>query len=468
METMTTTQRLLRSALLVPAATAAYAFVLHSVYVDVIVVNFAYSGYRYSEPSVLGVVAGWVVATALALALPARAQSGVSVLLWILYLVVIAPVILSLPYMGILSGSDGVLFGLGLSVAFLLTILITHRRKDAAPLRASVSPTTFWLVIGGFSAITYGYIAFTIGISLDFLSIADVYDQRSDYREALAESTLLGYLVSNQANVVNPLLIAWGISKRRWWLVLLVVVGQWALYSATGFKTVLFSVAAIVLLLILFRINRRARLLMLLWGTSLIVLIARVVDDQSGSIVLTSLFARRFLFTPARLSSIYYEWYSNNPLSMLANSVLSPFLTSQYEYGPARTISVYVTGSSGSSLNANVYAAGFAEFGWFGLVGVGILLGLYLRLVDRAAAGLPAWFSAVVAVMPAITMANTALQTAMLSHGLVAVILTLALVPRAEPAQLSLLPRRSFERGYGSLSHDFASHDASGAPRKLR
>lgn len=424
------TQRLVRSILLVPAAVAVYAFVLHSVYVEVIVVNFAYTGYRYSTPTVYALLASWLLASLVAVALPARARSGVSVLLWILFLVVVAPVVLTLPYMGILDDRDGALFGAGLSIAFLLTVLISRRRAPAEPLRASVSPTTFWLIIGGFSAVTYGYVAFTIGISLDFLSLFDVYDQRSDYREALAESTILGYLVSNQANVVNPLLIAWGVTKRRWPLVIIVIVGQWALYSATGFKTVLFSIAAIALLLVLFKFDRRPRLLLMMWGASALVLLARFVDDLSGSIVLTSIFARRFLFTPARLSSIYYDWYSNNPLSLLANSILSPFITSPYEYGPARTIALHVTGAADSSLNANVYAAGYAEFGWVGLIGVGILLGIYLRIVDRAAAGLPAWFSAVVAVMPAITMANTSLQTAMLSHGLVAVILTLMLVPR--------------------------------------
>lgn len=422
--------RVTRALFVLPLSVAAYALVLNLVYVEFVVARFSYIGYRYVEPSWDTVVISWLVTAAVGSFLPVRSRGASSVVLWVLYVVVIAPTVLTLPYMGTMTPGEGLAFGTGLAACFILMSFVVWRRSEPKILGWAASPTTFWLIIGAFSALTYLYLAFTTGISLQFISLLDVYDQRSDYREALAESTLLGYLVSNQANVVNPILIAWGIQRRRWSLVALVILGQFILYTATGFKTVLFSVLAISVILLLFRSSPRPRLLVLMWGATLLVLTSWLIDSLIDSMLLTSMFARRFLFTPARLSGLYFEWYSNNPLSLLANSILRPFTDSPYQYGPARTIAIYATGAADASLNANVFASGFAEFGWYGVIGVAILLGLYLRVIDRAAAGLPSWVGAVVLVMPAVTLSNTALHTAVLSHGLLAAVLVLAILPR--------------------------------------
>lgn len=421
---------ILRALFLLPGTIFIYSLVLHTVYVKFVVVQFGYVGYQYVPTSVDVSVLSWIIATLPAVFLPRRAKTPSSVLLWVLYIVVVAPTVLTQPYMGTMDEWTAVGFSALLSAAFIVSIAIANRRVDPRPLRAHASLSSFWLIVGLFTLITYLYIGLTTGISLRFLSILSVYDQRADYREALAESTLLGYLVSNQANVVNPLLISWGVKRRYWPMVILVVIAQFVLYTATGFKTVLFSLLAIALLLVIFRISKRPRLIVLLWGAMGMVIAAGIIDRANDSILLTSLFSRRFLFTPSRLSGLYFEWYSNNPLSMLANSVLSPFIQSHYEYGPARTIAIFATGAPDSSLNANIFAAGFAEFGYFGLVGVAVLLGMYLRVLDRAGANLPVWFTSTVAVMPAITLSNTALHTAVLSHGLAAAVLLLIVVPR--------------------------------------
>lgn len=418
-----------RTFLIVPAATLTYAIVLHHVFVDLIQPRFAYAGYQYAEAPAEVTFLSWFAATVVALFLPRAPRRPSTVILWVLYVVVICPAMLMLPYMGPMGPWQATEFGFGLGASFMLALIVASRKREATPLPIRVTPTTFWIIVGGFTIVTYVYVATTTGINLAYLQLADIYDQRADYREAIAESTALGYLVSNQANVVNPLILARLIQEKRWGFVPFLVLAQLILYTATGFKSVLFSLVAILLMIILFK-RKRPRMISLLWGAAGLVLVCWLIDRQTDSVALTSLFGRRFLYTPARLSGLYFEWYSNNPLSMLANSILAPFIDTEYQYGPARTIAIYATGSASSSLNANIFAAGFAEFGWVGLLGVGVLLGIYLRVLDRAATRLPVWMVAAVVVMPSVTLSNTALHTAMLSHGLVAAVLLLALVPR--------------------------------------
>ena len=102
----------------------------------------------------------------------------------------------------------------------------------------------------------------------------------------------------------------------------------------------------------------------------------------------------------------------------------------QYPYAPAKTIGLWITGSTVTSMNAHLFADVFANFGWAGMAGAAIVLGIYLRLTDRAGAGLPPAVPALLLLMLTITLSNTSILTSMFSHGLVPEFVILALAPR--------------------------------------
>lgn len=420
---------ILRPAILAVAC-GLYGFLLKWAYVSVILEPFSYQGFRYAEPTPGVELLTWFFAFGVAILLPQRLTRPSGIVLWILYVVTVAPTIFMSPYLDILDEWSAVGVALIISLIFAGTTLAVRRRAATQGFGLRVSPTSFWLVLGLFSAFVYVYIAATAGLSFRFLSLLDVYDVRDEYDQVLEGAGLLGYLVSTQANVINPLIIARGIYSKRWSLVAVGAVGQLLIYSGTGFKTVLFSLVVICLAAIMFRVNLRPRASTLLWGASAGLVAAAVVDRLQGSILWSSLFGRRFLFTPARLTDLYVEFFSANPKEMLSHSVLAPWFDSPYEFPPARTIALWSTGSPNASLNANLFADGFAQFGWFGAVGVAVVLVIYLRLLDRAAHGLPAAVTTLVVIMPAITLSNTSILTAMFSHGLVVALLALAIAPR--------------------------------------
>lgn len=440
---------LARAFILIPTGVALYAFALHWVYSSIIQPAFAYAGQRYAPADLTILLLVWMIATATALTLPRRITRPSSTMLWVLYIVTMAPTILMSPYLGIMDQWESVRTAVGFGIAFSGICLLVRRRKPARLIIPRPSPTSFWLIIGVFTAFVYIYMANTVGISFRFLSIFDVYDVRDDYAEALAGGGILGYLISPQANVVNPIIIARGIYSRRWGLVALGITLQLILYSTTGFKTVLFGIPAVIIVSLLFRANLRPRGILFLWGATALIAVAATIDELTDSIVWSSLFARRFLITPARLSGQYVEFYSNNPFEMLSHSILAPFIDPPHPYGPARMISIVAIGEPTASMNANFFADGYAHFGWFGVAGAALILAIYLRVLDRAAYGLPAAVSSLAVILPAVTLSNTSILTSMLTHGLVLLVFMLMIAPRGGwgPRQSRLLSHsRSLRR----------------------
>lgn len=419
-----------RAFVLLPLSVTAYSLVLHFVYLNFIYEPFKYTGFRYESPDTAVTLVALLAAIGACITLPKTLTRPSATMLWVLFVVVISPFILMSPYLDISSDGETCIRAIAISAAFAAVCLSSRRRRADRGFAANVQPALFWSIIIGFSVIVYVYMAIVTGVSLRLVAVRDVYDVRADYSDAISDSKFLGYLVSTQANAINPIVIAAGIYSRRALPLAAGVGGQFLLYSSTGFKTILFSLAAITIIAVLFRISSRPRALILVWGAIGVLATASIADQLQNGVIWSSLLTRRFLVTPARLTAIYLDFYDTHPFHLLGNSSLAPWVTSPYQYGPARNISLYTTGTPDIAMNANLFADGFAQFGWFGVAIMSALLVVYLRVLDRAATGLPSAVTSLVVVMPAVTLSNTSLQTSLLSHGLLAALLVILIAPR--------------------------------------
>lgn len=421
----------LRKLVVYPAMVSAYAWTLHWAYSTLVAPKFAYLGYRYAPPSHDLVVITIAIATLLALlALPARLGRPSSIMIWILYVVTVAPTILMAPYTSYLD--DGTALVLASTVAAVFAAVALAQSRDPRPLPWHLSSRTLWIAIAVFTIGTYLLLLFTQGLSVSALNLLDVYDVRAEYADEVRDVGILGYLVTTQANVVNPLIAARGITTRRWSLVLAAIFGQFVLYSTTGFKHILFAILAwLLIFLVLHRKGVSTRASTLVWGATGLMLVAAIVDTMvNANSLMTSLFSRRFILTPGVFSSVYVRFFSENPQVHLGHSILRPFVDYPYDATPPYVIGAWMAGLPDMASNANLFADGYANFGWLGVVGAGGVLLIFLRIVDRAAVGLPIFVSALVLVIPAVALSNTSVLTAMLSHGLVAAVILLAWMPR--------------------------------------
>lgn len=413
----------------IPLAVLVYAVVLHWVYSELVTGLFYYLGYRYSEPTPEIAFFAYTIAVVTALTLPRKMGKPSAVVLWILYVVTAAPGILMAPYTSYLD--DGAAITLSLVIGAVFSGVALMSRGTPKPLRMHVSPTSFWFVLGVFSVTTYGLLAFTQGLSLRYISFDDVYDVRSEYGEQLEGIGILSYLVFTQANVVNPVIIARGIFAKRFLPVLLGILGQLVIFSGTGFKGILFSVPAVLIVAAIFyRKSAPAGMKFVLGGIAL-MLLAAAADAIQGTPTFTSLFSRRFLITPGVFSSVYVGFFSENPQTHLGHSVLRWWV--EYPYGnmtPPYVIGQWMANLPTMAANANLFADGYGNFGWAGLIGAGVMLLVYLKILDRVSIGLPAGVVAMVMTMPTVALSNTSILTSMLSHGLVVAVFLMALAPR--------------------------------------
>lgn len=455
---------LFRALVVLPGGVTVFAYLLHWAYSELVAPRFAYLGYRYAEPEFPIVVVGLLVAMAVAWTLPRTIDGASSVVLWLLYVITVAPTILMSSYTSYLDTGESVTLAFVVGAVFA-GVCWGVRGKNPPLVRPS-SPTIFWLVLFVFSVVTYGLLAIVQGLSLRFLSFFDVYDVRDEYAGNIGGVGILSYLVFTQANVVNPALFARGITERRALWIILALLGQLILYSGTGFKGMLFAIPAWVIVGWLLRRNRKSPAdgLTILWGASVVVLGAAGLDKLTDSDLWTSLLSRRFLMTPGVFTSVYVSFFSDNPQVHLSHSILEPFFQYPYDRTPPYVIGKWMANAPNMAANANLFADGFANFGWIGIVGAGLVLLVYLRLLNRVSVGLPLSLIGVTMTMPTLALSNSSALTAMLSHGLVAACVLLALAPRPSPSANGELSAAGWaegdhagQRGEGPLPLDASS-----------
>ncbi|GAA3340794.1 hypothetical protein GCM10017714_22070 [Curtobacterium pusillum] len=403
---------------------------------------FSYSGFTYVPADPQSILLAVLMTTGVALSLPGRITRPSHVVLWTLFVVCVSPTMLMSVSTGYLDARTALLLTAAVGSSFALVCLGVPRSAVRTPKSADASDTLTlgrftvtrspltWTVCTVYSLLTYGIMAATVGVHVRFLALDDIYDVRADYTADVGTGGTLGYLLTGQAYVVNPLILARGLFRRRPSLIVLAIVGQFLLYSSTGFKAVLFSFIAVLGMAVLFRGRAVRSSLPFLIAPLTIMVVSAAADELQGGITWTSVFTRRFMLTPGLLTSVYTDYFSQNPVAMYGYSFLDTWVDYPYDLPPPKRIADYLMPGSTGYANANLFADGFANFGWIGIFVAAGALFVWLRCVDIATRGLPMRVAAMALVMPSIMLSNTSIFTAMLSHGLLLGTLVLLIAPR--------------------------------------
>jgi hypothetical protein len=319
----------------------------------------------------------------------------------------------------------------------LFMALLTLGTVYRVPLLRLKSPVfsqrVYWLGVLGLSLIFYGYVVSVFGFNFRFLSLADVYDQRLEYKDAVtAAGRAVAYALEWQANSLNPLLISVGLANKRLLLVIVGIAGQVFLFSVTGFKSVLFSILMMVAMLILFSFRRKNTGLAFVWGAFSCIVGSVVVDRFLNEPFLSSLFVRRLIVTPGLLTGYYFDFFSNNAKALLGHSIFKHIVAYPYDLLPAQMIGAVYFHNPATDANGNIWADAFANFGIPGIFVFTLLLALVMWLFDSVAAKRDFRVTALMLGIPAFTLANSALLTSLMTHGIALSLLLVYLMPRVK------------------------------------
>ena len=381
---------------------------------------YAYLGQIDARPEALETLVVVGLAALPAAWLPLEARRPSTVLLWLLYLtgyvsLTVVPLFIEgdlstvLPFDIAMAGS--------MAVLALVARLPTARIRP--PTLSLVSLTHLLIVLGVLSSV---YIAAAFGIHAP-PNLNDVYATRLQSNTVFEAAFGVGYIVPWAGNAINPMLMALGMARRRVDLVLLGFAGQVLIYSVTGYKSVLFSIAVVPLVYVTISFARR-------WFGVLVPAAGAVIlvgGTLAGGLALG--LARRVFATPGQVGWYYYEYFSDHPVYQLAHSFLSWLGSSPYTVPPPQVIgSVYFPGT-GTNANANLWSDAFANFGFAGIVAFSLVLALVLWFVDALGRGRDLRIVGPLMAIAGLNLSDGALFTTILTNGLAVTCLLIALMP---------------------------------------
>lgn len=338
------------------------------------------------------------------------------------------------------TGFDG-LFPLTLAISLsfvVLSLMQGLRIRDIdTPIKSMRSYENLVLAV----AVLFGsYIVLAFGVPLSLPNVANVYDVRSEFNQDVISNALplISYVVFWSGNVVNPLLMLLGARSRRLTLFAAGLAIEMLIYGTTGQKTVLFSVALIIPLFLL--LSTPARLafgLSVPAAAAALMVAARVWDQVTESSLATALFVVRLIAIPGLLVADYYEFFSENVTYGLSHSILGFLGPMPYDVGPAYLMGAVYFGDPATSANANMWADGFMNFGIIGILVSTLILGAYLVVLDAAASRRDLRVTGALAGMMALTLSNTGVLTAFMTHGLALALILILFMPRQVETRVS-------------------------------
>ncbi|XTZ16669.1 hypothetical protein ACQSSU_04560 [Micromonospora echinospora] len=407
-----------------------YAGLLHHVYREEVTPLFGYMNLVYRTPSPGAYAVALALVALIFLLMPYRLVRPSDFVLWVMFVMVAIPSLLVPQYADILPVDRTLELTLVVAATFL-AIQLAVRAGPRIPLRVGgVDPDLLRLALIILSALVYLYMALTATFEFRLVALTSVYELRAEYQDRIAaDGPLLAYLVRLQGNVVNPLLIAWGLTRRRWGLLAFGVLGQVPIFSVTGYKLILLSAPVIVLIVLVFRYRPRPLGAGLLYGVVLTILASLALDRMADTILYTQVFANRLLITPGVLTAAHVMVFEQIDKAQWSHAFLSPFLDYPHDLLPDRLVGAVMYGMPEVTGNANLFGDGYSNLGYPGIFIEAAVLVVLLWLLDGAASHLPIRISGAVLLIPTLALVNSSVFTSILSHGLLYAIVVLACLP---------------------------------------
>jgi len=305
----------------------------------------------------------------------------------------------------------------------LVFILLQVPSKSLPPLKQK--KILLFSLLFFFGTIVFFMIYKYLGISINF-NLNRVYDIRFQFVEK--KIFLAGYLFNWQGYILNPVFLAYFIRRRKWIYATLILFFQIILFSVTGMKSFLFVIP--FMLALMWITTRKNPLVYIAIGLTAIILLGMLSYMLSDDIYISSLITRRFLLVPARLSFLYYDFFSHHDYIFLSHSIFCFFLDYPYHLNPANLIGEIYFNSPSTHANTGIVGDAYMNFGFVGLALWSILFALVLKLIDSCSKRKDKKIAIAAIAMPVIILLNSGLLTGLLTHGLLLALLILYLLPK--------------------------------------
>jgi hypothetical protein len=288
----------------------------------------------------------------------------------------------------------------------------------------------FSVILTILSITCYALMVSAFGFRIRYVSFEDTYSVRAMFQDTLTQApSIVAYAIGWQAWVINPFVIAVGLKSRRPSWILAGVVGQFAIYSITAFRSMLFSACMLLYLLWVLRSAKAFGPRLALTWTAIFAGTGASLFFGYG-LMAEALVGVRMTALPGLLTGYYYEFFSSHPQAHLGHSILKSLVSYPYAVEPPYLIGSVYFHSAINDANANIWADAYANFGYAGIICFTLLLAILLWLYDSMAASSGNLQVAALAIgLPAFALANGGLLTSLLTNGVGLAMLLVYLMP---------------------------------------
>jgi hypothetical protein len=406
-------------------------FLLHYCYRDFISPRNESAGMRFENPDVWQLVLWNFIFSLPVLLLPKKWDKPGAIILWYLYIVTILP-------FGTLTldmGRDETmnLAVLSFLLPFVLLITLYSFVPSQRPLQIAKIPLTTCTTIFAILSVVGAFVIFyefrnEIGMSLE-----TVYDRRLEARLSAQSRSIGAYGLAIFAQAVVPVAVALSLTKLSFRNAAIVPAffGALAIFGFNGTKSSVLTPFIMVLLVVGLAFHWKQGI-HLLFGLIALLLVGYGLDAAYEQSVLTEFLARRLFAVPVQLAHTYLEFFSGTDYLYFSDiGFVNNLIGANSPY--SGMTAGFIIGEEyfgGSHLNANVGSIpyGFAEMGIAGSWIVCAIIFFLLVLVDRSAINKSPRWTVPLGFAIAFRLSEQALHTALISGGVVFILLVLVVV----------------------------------------
>lgn len=261
-------------------------------------------------------------------------------------------------------------------------------------------------------------------LTFDIINVYDIRAEASGYNLP----TIISYALSMMTVVLTFLILYW-LRERKYWMVAALCVVYLFYFSIAALKGVFFLLLLSLAAWIFYRFWMLRALPWLLALTAIPAAAEYLILKEA---MLVSLFYRRMMYDPIRLSDMYRCFFAERPLNLFRSGIMGKFsFDVVYSTDIAKLIGEFE--GTGSSANNGLLGDLFANLPMvLGLVVLPLILVICWRLLDMAANKMPQKVLLPFCVMFANTFINTSWSTALLSHGFLLTCVVLYFYPKEE------------------------------------
>ena len=408
------------------AAGLLYAWILHFAHRGFLNEEWGYYGFLYRDPTAFDAVSIALAVVIGSAFVPKFVRRPSSIVLLLLFVVVYVPTVVITPCLGEWWLQEYGAGLLSLCLTFSAACIAVNQQRLVWSASAALPDPVFatWLLITWMlacAALLYNYASI-----MTFAGLEAVYDQR-----ALGTSTSLGlgYLQTYFSTVLSPALLALGLVKRRNGLAVLGTLGCLLMYAITAQRTVFL----LPLVIIAFHFMQRAGAPFLKASALLVVAVALAVlvavlfySENEAAALLSTYLVFRTLAIPGLTFSQYSDVFSSEGFTYWSHVKGVALLVE-----PPRSLAAdpswpglgYIIGDRlyadpTNNVNANLFSGdGVAAAGALGVLLIGLLLTIWLVLLDRSSVRWNRRFAFLVTLPVGLSLTNGHFTTTLLSFG---------------------------------------------------